>query len=640
MHRAAFDVTPQRQWLVAGLLGLLTLAVFLPAVSYDFVDWDDGVYTSDNPLVLGGLSLSAIRRAFTEVVLCNWAPLTTLSYQTDATLFGTQPWGFHLTNVFIHALSVAILYVAVCRMTGCPGRSAAAAFIYGMHPLRVESVAWISERKDVLSVLFLMVALLAYERYCRAPTYVRYAQVLLAVLTSLLCKATLVTFPALLILIDVWPLGRLRLPGIGVPVRCDGRPLSSAPASMSRLVLEKLPFVALSLVFVIVTLITQKAAISSEVGKPFLTCRVPNALYALTWYVSTFFWPVRLGVAYRHLGADLSWTAIMAISIAVVTAIAAAWSVRRLYPWITWGLAWLLVSLVPMLGLVQAGEQGYADRFSYIPHIGFTVAVVWTVAHAWDSSGLSWRLGLTTLVVGAAGLVAMTERQLATWRNSDTLWRHAIVVDPDHFLAHTYVGMKLLAAGDREGAKHHYQTAFRASGGALNVCARLAALQFEMGDVEEARELRDAAIRLDPNDNYTTWLVKVMRVGPPQHVSDAVKEMLRGGLAEARAGRMSEALSSFERAAAEDPRCADAHNNVGMALVALDRPRDAVDAFSRAVEINALHADYQLNCARALYAIEQYGPALRHCEAALACDPTDTAIMELHAVLTGTRTRP
>ena len=638
MRYTDFLIRPQRPWVVASLVGLLAFVVFLPAVTYDFVDWDDNEYVYENQFVLGGLSLTGVQRAFTDVVFCNWAPLTILSYQLDATLFGKEPWGFHLTNVLFHGFTVAVLYVALVRMTGCPGRSAAATLLFAVHPLRVESVAWIAERKDVLSVLFLMLSLLAYERYCRAPGVGRYVGVFLAMLASLLCKATLVTMPAVLLLLDIWPLGRLRLPGIGFPGRCDGQPGRYSPASVHRLVLEKLPLAALSLSFVIITLLTQQEAMRSTVEKPFLTSRVPNALYAITWYVSAFLWPVRLGVAYRHLGAELTWSVVAACGTAVLAAIAVAGGLRKRFPWIAWGVAWMLVTLLPMLGLVQAGEQGYADRFSYVPHVGLTIALVWAITSICESMGVSVRLQCTALVIMTALLIAMTERQLTTWRNPESLWQHAIEIDPDHFLAHTHVGMQLLAAGDREAAKRHYLAAFQASGGALNVSARLAALHFELGEVERARELRDMVIRTAPGDTYTTWVVKVMRVGPPQHMSEESKAMIRRGLVEARGDRMSSALVFFEQAVAEDPRCADAHNNVGMALLELGRPTDAVEAFRRAVEINPLHADFQLNLARSLHAVNRDEEAYRHCKAALEADPTDAAIQAFHDGLVGAGT--
>jgi len=232
-----------RPWLTAGLLGLLTFLVFLPAVRCGFVDWDDDVYVTDNPLVLGGLTAEGVRGAFTSVVFHNWAPLTILSYQLDTTLFGRDPWGFHLTNVVIHAVSAGLLASVLLRMTGRMAASLLAATLFAIHPLRVESVVWISERKDVLCVLFLMLALLAYDRYTRNPGGLRYLAVAAAMLAGLLAKSTLVTLPLLLLILDAWPLGRVR------GLAADGAAASRPARPLWWLVAEKIPLLCLSLLF-------------------------------------------------------------------------------------------------------------------------------------------------------------------------------------------------------------------------------------------------------------------------------------------------------------------------------------------------------------------------------------------------------
>jgi len=620
---------------VAALLGGLVFAVFLPAIRGGFVDFDDESYVAENPWVLAGLTPTGIRRACTEVVCGNWSPLTMLSYQLDATVFGPAPWGFHLTNVLLHAIATVLMAIVLGRMTGRPVASAVATLLFAIHPLRVESVAWIAERKDVLCQVFLMAALLAYERYCRSPSIARYAAIMVAMALGLLAKPTLVTLPLLLLLVDLWPLGRLTVDPPARPAR--NMPGTTADPYDRRtwksLVIEKLPLCGLSLAFVMATLAAQQVAMRGGLEKPFVSCRLPNAAYALTWYLTAFFRPTNLCIMHRHLGDELSPVAIGACVAALFGIAVAALAVRRAWPWCPWGLAWLLVALLPMLGLVQVGEQGYADRYSYVPHVGLAVAVVWSLAAIADRLRVPAWLRATVVGATAVGLILLTERQISTWRDPETLWRHALAVDPRIAMAHTKLGTRRLAAGDLVGAKRYYLAAFAAGGGPDNVSARLAGVYFDLGEFDEARRLRDRAISINPDGDYTRWIVKKMRTGIPRPISDDIKSLLRQGLTEARAGRAGEALRWFEQACADAPACADAHNNRGMALVELGRSAEAEEAFARAVEINPLHADYRLNLSRACLTLKRPQEALAHSQAAVTCDPTDAAIRSYHSAL-------
>ena len=296
-----FSSVMARPWLMATLLGLLTFVVFLPAVACDFVNWDDNAYVYRNPLVLEGLTVRGVTAAFTRVMFHNWAPLTILSYQADASLYGSRPEGYHLTNVVLHAMAAGLLAVALGRMTAAPGLSAAAVLLFAIHPLRVESVAWIAERKDVLSIFFLAVALLAYEWYCRRPGAWRFAAVWAAMLASLLAKATLVTLPVLLLLLDVWPLNRLQLPGW--PRAAAAEPARYPVCSWQRAFAEKLPLLALSSVFAAITLMTQERATRSSAELPLVTNRIPNALHAIACYLFETAVPLG-GSGYHRLAGD------------------------------------------------------------------------------------------------------------------------------------------------------------------------------------------------------------------------------------------------------------------------------------------------------------------------------------------------
>ena len=502
------DPLAARPWLVALLVWLVTAAVFLPAVRCSFVNWDDGKYVFQNPIVLRGLTLDGIRHACSDVIFCNWAPLTVLSYQLDATLFGTAPWGFHLSSVLLHATSVALLCVCLCRMTGAVWPSVAVALVFGLHPLRVESVAWIAERKDVLSVFFLMLALLAYERYCRSPSAWRYTFVGLWMLASLLSKATLVTLPVLLLLLDVWPLDRLRIPGVGRPVDDAGPPGRYGAVSWLAAVVEKIPLLVLAAVFAVVTMATQGDAIQTEQSLPLMTARLPNALYATVFYVWKTFWPTGLRPFYRHAASELSPLVVAACGVAIVATAVTAVRLAGRRPFVTVGLAWFAVALLPMLGIVaQPGFQSRADRFTYVPHVGLLMALVWWAAAVAAEWRLSRRWQLLGMVAVTVSLTVVTLRQIPMWTNSDTLWTTMIRQDPTCAMAQMKYANHLVATRRLAAAEPHYRAAIEQATDDWpgHVCritslSNLACLYYDLGDHARARTARDLAIEIDPDD--------------------------------------------------------------------------------------------------------------------------------------------
>ena len=509
---------PGTSRLILGLW-LLTAAVFLPAVRCGYVNWDDGKYVAQNPVVLGGLSWANCRHALTDVIFSNWAPLTILSYQLDATLFGKAAWGFHLTNVLLHATTVAILAVALTRMTGAPGRSIAVAALFGLHPLRVESVVWIAERKDVLSVFFFVLTMLFYERYCRSPTPRRFVPVAIGMLASLLAKSTLVTLPVLLLLVDIWPLGRIGRvgprPEASDPPRAGRYPLVSWRAA----IVEKLPLIGLAVVFSAVTIIAQGGAIQSAQSLPLATSRLPNALHAFAWYLATTIWPTGLKPFYRHAASELS-----AVSIAGCGLVAVAWGVMitisaRRRPSLAVGLAWFGVALLPMLGIVaQPGFQGHADRFTYVPHIGLFLTAVWLVADVADRWRVphTWQAG--GVVATVAVLAAATLWQIPIWRSPDTLWPAMIRRDPACSMAQMKYANHLVATRRLAVAEAHYLAAIEHATNDWpgHVCritslSNLACLYHDLGQADRARTARDLAVAIDPNDVAVEQMLEHLR---------------------------------------------------------------------------------------------------------------------------------
>lgn len=421
-----------------------TLVVFLPAVRGGFVNWDDAKYTFENPLVREGLSAGAVAAAFANTVFGFWAPLTVISYQCDVSLYGLQPSGFHLTNVLLHAAAAALICLAFSRMTGDPRRSAAAALLFAVHPLRVESVAWIAERKDVLAMFFLALSLLAYDWYCRRPSIGRYLAVAAALVAGLLSKATLVTLPVLLLLLDAWPLGRVQRTGV------------------VRLCFEKAPLLAVAGLFTAFTIITHGRFIAAPVPQAGLSHRILDACIAFQWLLEKTLLPIALHPAQRVPAAGWPWW-----QVASAAALTASWLVaipltaRRL-PALAFGLAWFFLAALPMLGLFgRVGLSPFADRFTYVPHIGLAVGGLWTAADLMARSRLPRFASAAVFAALMTISIAIDEAQITHWHDSESLWQHVLAADEENHFAHTNLGSALARQGRIDEAILHFEQAAR-----------------------------------------------------------------------------------------------------------------------------------------------------------------------------------
>jgi hypothetical protein len=392
--------------LIALALAAVSAAVYAPAVGFAFVNFDDHVYVYNNADILGGLSLNGLIYALTTMHLAaNWHPLTCLSLQLDATLWGNNPAGFHLTNLLLHAANTALVYLALRSLTGAVGRSIVVALLFGLHPLHVESVAWVSERKDVLSLFFGLPTLLCYRWYTAAPSFWRMLAVAGLLALGLAAKSMVVTLPCVLLLLDYWPLGRMR-----------------SWRRFERLVEEK------TLLFLLVALSCWMTFVAQSYANTVRTLQPGGALVNYATYLGMTLWPVGL-TAYYPLPADpRPWWQPAAAGALLVAVTGAAWLLRRRAPYLLVGWLWFLGTLVPVIGLVQMWEITGADRYTYLPHIGLFLAGVWGAA---DLAGLL-RIPRPVLV-GATGLVlllcaALTRQQLAHWKDSPALCEHLIAV--------------------------------------------------------------------------------------------------------------------------------------------------------------------------------------------------------------------
>jgi protein O-mannosyl-transferase len=576
---------------LAVLLFFAVSGIFLPSVWNDFSNFDDPAYVTFNPHIHHGLSWSAIRWAFRGFYAANWHPITWLSHILDFTLFGRKAWGHHLTSVIFHSANVALLFLIFSKATGSTWRSAVVAILFGVHPLHVESVAWIAERKDVLNTFFAMLTLLAYLQYTQAAdrrSTIWYFLALFFFALSLGSKAMSVTLPILLLLLDYWPLRRL-----------------NSASAVRRAVVEKIPFFVLSVAVAGITVVAQNSGHAIKLDIP-AGIRFANAVVSVSRYLGKLFWPHDLIVFYPY---EVPSSATIALSILLFLSISLATIVwRRTLPWLFIGWWWFVISLVPVIGLIQIGAQAMADRYMYWPSIGPLITIVWAVSCLLERFRIvrSTRMALTCVVV--AGAAAVTERQINFWRNSETLFRHAIAIAPENPLAHLNLGVELTEHGaTSEGLSHlreavnllpidpdnhlnlgialhqngdlpaaisEFQITLRIKPDSAKAHANLALGFQEQNDLDSAMSEYREALRLDPASPD-------VRVG--------------FGLALQRSGQIDAALAQFEEAIKEDPSYAGAHSNRGIVLEKLGRLEEAVAEYRKALSLDPKNSDASLN---------------------------------------------
>ena len=459
-------------------LAVATAVAYAPALRGAFLTYDDDVYVTANAHVQHGLTGESLRWAGTATHAANWHPLTWISHMIDWSLFGAVPAGHHAVSVAIHVVSTVLLYRVLRAATGTAGRSAFVAGAFGLHPLHVESVAWISERKDVLSGLCFMLTLAGYVAYARKPGAARYLLALAAFACGLAAKPMLVTLPVILVLLDAWPLGR----------------------RAAHPFLEKAPFVALAAASAAITILAQsrgRTVAPLEVYPPVV--RIENALASIAGYLAKTVWPVGLSVAYPHPGEAVAPIRVVAGAAAVVLPLILAWRWRAVRPWLLVGWCWYLTMLVPVLGLVQVGSQGMADRYTYLPLIGVFIVLAWLGAEAGALRGPGRAVPVVAIAV--LGCLAVATRvQAGTWRDTKTLFTHALAVDPDNAVAHQNLGVALALEGRIDEAIGELEVAVRLKPRFARAWENLARLQVIRGRYREALNSARRANDADPSD--------------------------------------------------------------------------------------------------------------------------------------------
>jgi tetratricopeptide (TPR) repeat protein len=482
---------------MAVVLMLVTLAVYWPALRCHFVSYDDPLYVTSNVHVQNGLTWESISWAFRSAVASNWHPLTMLSDMLDCQLFGLDPWGHHLTSILLHSLNAVLVFLFFRGLTGANWRSLFVSALFALHPLRVESVAWVSERKDVLSAFFGLLSLIFYARYARQLRIqnwefrISYGLALFFLALGLMSKAMLVTWPFVMLLLDYWPLNRMGNTECGV---------RNFPQSLKTLVVEKIPFLALAIAASVVTLLVQQHEGAVETFERLGPgVRVENALISYCRYLGEMFWPVDLAIFYPHPGY---WPLVKVLPAgALMLAISTLfWIKRRRYPFFLMGWLWFLGTLVPVIGLIQVGEQALADRYTYLPSMGVLIVVAWG-AHELARCGKHCERAMvaaaTTVLVLCIGL---TWQQLGWWRNSETLFRHALKVTTNNYVAHADLGIALGGQGRIDEAIQEFQEAIRVKPNFTQAHYNLGSALSLKGQLREAISQFQITVRLQPGD--------------------------------------------------------------------------------------------------------------------------------------------
>ena len=603
-------------------IAVTTIAVFFPMRSFQFVNYDDGDYVMSNREVQKGFSFDGVKWAFTTGHAANWHPVTWLSHMLDFQLFGNNPGYHHLTNLFFHTANAILLFLLIQKWTGATWRSAFIAAVFALHPVHVESVAWVSERKDVLSGFFWLLTMLCYTRYAQSRDkdqagWFDYSIAMAFFGLGLMSKPMLVTLPFVLLLIDLWPLRRLKL---------DGGWHEMAESS---LLLEKIPFFLMAAASSVMTFHVQRegGAVASMDSLSFIG-RLENACVSYLRYAEKIFCPNDLAVLYPHPGSWPWWKISLSVLFILGTLAVAAWQFRC-RPYLFVGFLWFFGTMIPVIGLVQVGIQSMADRYTYIPSIGFSLAMVWGIAEIVSR----WPGGTKILaIVGIASIVAcipLTIRQLGFWHDSEKLFRRTISVTEKNYLAWNNLGFSL--PKDRVAdAMECYRKSIEINPNYPDALNNLAHALAEQGKVLEALPLYERALVQQPksadiNNNYGNALAEIQQVDRAiQHYlialasnknhADAHNNL---GIALAMRGQYEESIAHLQRAIELDPGKASAHSNLGNAYAVQHKLEEATVQYQEALRLKPDEAQVHNNLGNVLSEQKKYSEAIEHYELAL-----------------------
>jgi len=625
----------RRKLFICLFLILIPLVVFWQVSNNDFISFDDDDYVTNNPHIQTGITVKGVIWAFTETHAHNWHPLTWLSHMMDVQLFGLKPAGHHIMNLIFHMANTLLLFLILHRMTKALWQCAFVAALFALHPLHVESVAWAAERKDVLSAFFWMLTTGAYVYYVEQPDIRRYLLALLFFTLGLMSKPMLVTLPFVLLLLDYWPLARLQPIKSDVDIRGEApqleshtkkkqksrkqnvkdtariNALSPKPA-ITLLIREKIPFFVIAVICSFVTLYAQHRIVKPMEIYP-LGGRLANALISYAGYIGKMLWPLKLSIFYPYSHtAIISWQALGAAFFLLAMSLIVIWTSRR-FPYLIAGWLWYLGTLVPVVGLVQVGLQSMADRYTYIPLIGIFIMIAWGVPQLLNR----WYYRQAALAFVAAAvlctLMAVTHQQVSYWRDSATLYKHAIEVTSDNNWAHYNLGLSLLDKGKLNDALPQFQEALRIAPNDSNTYLNIGVIYAKSGHYDKAVPFFSRALQLKPDSEKihinlgNVFLTagdidraffhgqEAYRIKPD---SPEVNFLL--GKVFVRRGDFEKAITHYSLAIQLKPDYAEAHNNLGIVFARMEKLKEAVDHFHEALSIRPDYREAYMNLQVAL----------------------------------------
>ncbi|MBW2569850.1 MAG: tetratricopeptide repeat protein [Deltaproteobacteria bacterium] len=531
------------------------LCVYWQITDHEFINYDDGLYVTENSHVQTGLTFESIKWAFTTFHASNWHPLTWLSHMLDCELYGLNPMGHHWTNLQIHLINTLLLFFILQYMTGAIWRSAFVAALFALHPLHVESVAWVAERKDVLSAFFGMLTISAYIMYVKKKNLLKYSLVFIFLSLGLMAKPMLVTLPFVLLLLDLWPLKRLKL----IFNQASGK-----TSNLLLLIREKIPLLVPVVISSILTIIAQQNVALRTLESFPLQTRVANAFISYTSYIGKTLWPLHLSVFYPFQENSISFwnTSGSALIIAVLLIVAV--NTSKKYPYILVGLLWFLVTLLPVIGIIQVGDQAMADRYTYIPLIGIFIAAAWggsDLLKKWTNKKIVPAiLAISVLLV----LTMQSFLQAAHWKNNITLFENAIKVTENNWLAHNNLGIALFSKGKLDKAIYHYKKAINIRPDTVSAIKNLGVAMSDKSNFEEAAKYFSKALVINSED----W--------------DAHYKL--GGIL-TKQGKFNEAIRHFEEVIRINPGYAPVYNEIGIIFAQKGKLQKSNDFFSKAIQI-------------------------------------------------------
>jgi tetratricopeptide (TPR) repeat protein len=553
------DSADRKKWLLVLVLAGVTLVTYWSVTAHGFINYDDPEYVTANPHVQGGLTWSNFVWALTSSAASNWHPVTWLTHMIDAELWGLNPAGHHLTNLLLHLINVLLLFLLLFRMTNALWPCAAAAALFAVHPLNVQSVAWVAERKNVLSTLFWLLTLIAYCRYVQKPGKKRYLITAGFLILGLMSKPMLVTLPFVLLLMDYWPLGRFT-------------------ADRMRCVVEKIPLLALAAASIFMTVIAQHAggAVASMEALP-LGLRLENALVSYVKYIYLMLWPVPLAIFYPHPRAALSlWPVAGAALFLLGITVLVFWKGRH-FPYLVLGWLWYLGTLIPVIGILQVGDQAIADRYAYVPLIGLFIIVAWGAAD-WASRKAGRRRGISWAAISVVAVLAIASwHQLTYWESSLSIFQRALALTGNNYVAHHNVGVALFEAGQVDAAIDHFQTSIQISPKAETQFSLAVALE-QKSRSSEAMSHYQESLRINPN-----YFMAHVNLGSLLY----------------RAGQVGEATDHYLRANQIQPSPM-AYFNLGVIYQESGQWEEAIHAYREALKLNPNQAGARENLDRIL----------------------------------------